>query len=127
MKSRRGGSWADSLQNMIGMNGKWKAVKDDGSDAPKTTKGGRLSHRKGRAGLTRSRVGKGSRKGSRKGRGKHRKGSKGMRGGQDHWFTKLGVGVHKFEDPAGYVVETDRIPEYNVGLPHAPMLGSPEP
>ena len=122
MKSRRGGSWADSLQNMIGMNGKWKPVKDDGPDAPKIMKGGRLSNRKGKAGSKRSRVGKGS----RKGRGKSPKGKK-MRGGQDHWFTKLGVGVHKFADPAGYMIETDRIPEYNVGLPEALTLGSPRP
>ena len=39
MKSRRGGSWADSLQNMIGMNGTWKPVRDDGA-MDKTTKGG---------------------------------------------------------------------------------------
>ena len=103
MKSRRGGSWADSLQNMIGMNGTWKPVKDDGPDAPKIMKGGRLSNRKGKAGSKRSRVGTGSR--------------------QHHWYTKLGVGVHKFSDPAGYMVETDQIPEYNVGLPDALTMG----
>lgn len=49
-----------------------------------------------------------------------------MRGGQDHWFTKTDAGVHMYSDPAGNVVETGRIPEYNVGLPDALMAGSPQ-
>lgn len=121
MKSRRGGSWADSLQNMIGMNGSWKPVKDDGA----MKKGGRRTHRsrKGVKGVKGSRVGTRS----KRGRVTAKKGSKKMRGGQDHWFTKMGVGVHKFADPAGHVIETDMIPEYNIGLPDALTLGSPEP
>ncbi len=120
MKSRRGGSWADSLQNMIGMNGTWKPVRDDGA-MDKTTKGGRRTHR--------NRMGTKSVKGrkvgtrSKRGRVTAKKGSKKMRGGQHHWYTKLGVGVHKFSDPAGYMVETDQIPEYNVGLPDALTMG----
>ena len=120
MRSRRsGGSWADSLQNMMGMTGEWKTYKGD--DASKTTQGGRRPSRKGaKSAQKRSGVGKRSR-GTR-----HRTTTKGsrMRGGQDHWFTKLGVGVHKFADPEGHMVETDRIPEYNVGLPAALTRGS---
>ncbi|CAL5225081.1 g7859 [Coccomyxa viridis] len=103
---------------MIGMTGEWKTYRGDDAGS-KTTKGGRRtpSRKVAKSGDKRSKRSRGAR---------HRTTTKGsrMRGGQDHWFTKLGVGVHKFADPEGHMVETDRIPGYNVGLPAALTGGS---